>query len=511
MGVPFLFSHLTRKNPKLVSTSTKYKNPSVVCLDYNCVIHFCNSELKKQWEWVDDHGSGQSNYEEELINRCETYIDLIVDQFDSVDELFISIDGVPPQTKIVQQRRRRYLSIFMRSKLGNTKDWDTNAISPGTEFMKKLNKRLSSYAHSIVGKVRFSSSEEPGEGETKIFDYLAATEFSNGIFVYGLDADLIMLSLLLKKKNVFLMRESKFFHDNVIEPYIYLDIGLLSNDIVVYMKDMLDSDCLIENYIESYVLASMLVGNDFVPALSYLRIRSHSIEHILKTFSSVLKFQQGRSELIYYQLGTWKINWNVFLPLLTSLSSVEDAQYRKMHNQYFANNRAFTTEEDVLNFYGITNKPKTDVINPNKVGWRNRYYQTLFGNERIENICKNYIEGLIWNVDYYMNKSISTKWFYKYDYAPTLFDLSNYVTLTSDLDQLKPLSEQKYLPPNQHLVSILPVQSHHMLSVDDRKMTRDIENVRYFPSEYRIQTYLKTFLHECSPSIPVMKMYLKFT
>lgn len=506
MGIPFLFSHLTRKNPDLVTTKVKNVAPSVVCLDFNCAIHFCNGELKNNWDWEVDFD--QSKYERHLIAECEKYIHYIVDQFDAIGELFISIDGVPPQTKIVQQRRRRYLSCFMQSKLGGKKGWDSNAISPGTRFMSSLNAKLAKYSHSKVKKVTFSSSEEPGEGETKIFEYLslAANEIHDGIYVYGLDADLIMLSLLLKRSDVYLMRESKFYHNNVLEPFIYLDIHKLSKEISSYMRGMFDTNTM-ENDIESYVLLSMFVGNDFVPALSYLKIRSYSIEHLLKTLANVVKFQQQNCELIFKEGDRWKVNWNVLVPLLNSLSSIEDTEYKKMHNDYFSSDRKCDTEEEKLNFYGIVNKPKQDIINPNMDGWRNRYYQTLFGGKRIEDVCKNYVEGILWNVDYYFNKSASTTWFYKFEYAPTLFDVCNFAMIHTNLNSLTPPPHGTFLAPNEHLISILPLQSHHMLSDDDRKITCDTQNIRFFPEKYRIQTYLKTFLHECYPIIPSMKLY----
>lgn len=507
MGIPYLFSHLTRKNPDLVTTKVYNETPSVVCLDFNCAIHFCNGELKNTFNW--DIDFDESEYERNLIIQCVKYIDKIVDQFDTIDELLISIDGVPPQTKVVQQRRRRYLSSFMQSKLGITKGWDSNAISPGTRFMQRLNKRLTEYAHSKVKKVTFSSSEEPGEGETKIFNYLASLPENqfDGIYVYGLDADLIMLSLLLKRPDVFLMRESKFYHNNVIEPFIYLDIDKLSKEIRIYMNGMFGTT-MVENYIESYVLLSMFIGNDFVPALSYLKIRSHSIEHLMKTLAGVVEFQGQRCEIIFREEDNWKINWNVMVPMLTALASIEDNEYRKMHNQYFSSERRCNSEEDKLNFYGVVNKPKFDTINPNKDGWRNRYYQSLFGGKRIEDICKNYVEGILWNVDYYFNKSASTSWFYKFEYAPTIFDVCNFATINPNLESLRPFPDVKYLTPNEHLISILPLQSHHMLSDDDRKITCDNQNIRFFPEKYRIQTYLKTFLHECYPIIPAMKLYV---
>ena len=46
--------------------------------------------------------------------------------------VYIAVDGVAPMGKMKQQRMRRYKSVLEK------KEWDTNAISPGTYFMIKL-------------------------------------------------------------------------------------------------------------------------------------------------------------------------------------------------------------------------------------------------------------------------------------------------------------------------------------------------------------------------------------
>ena len=57
-------------------------------------------------------------------------------------------------------------------------------------------------------KVIVSDSNEPGEGEAKILDYIKDHDISqHSDIIYGLDADLIMLSLLSSKNDIYLLRE----------------------------------------------------------------------------------------------------------------------------------------------------------------------------------------------------------------------------------------------------------------------------------------------------------------
>ena len=95
-------------------------------------------------------------------------------------------------------------------------EWNSSAISPGTKFMNKLSLKISNkpkneqkykYIKSIL-----SDSLDNGEGEYKIFNYITSNnlnENKNNV-IYGLDADLIMLSLL-KSNNIYLLRKTYVF------------------------------------------------------------------------------------------------------------------------------------------------------------------------------------------------------------------------------------------------------------------------------------------------------------
>jgi 5'-3' exoribonuclease 1 len=146
--------------------------------------------------------------------------------------LYISIDGVVPFAKMTQQRKRRYLSVWRNTRL-NTDAWDSNAISPGTTFMSKLSDALNEFKSKNIGRYNIivSDSGEPGEGETKIFNYISKEQITKQqIVIYGLDADLIMLSMLIgNQNNIYLMRESQFYRHYMDSDFLYMDIDLLKS------------------------------------------------------------------------------------------------------------------------------------------------------------------------------------------------------------------------------------------------------------------------------------------
>ena len=140
--------------------------------------------------------------------------------------------------------------------------WDTNAISPGTDFMINLSKLLQHFilTDPIFNNVEvvFSDHSIPGEGEHKILNYIKQNSFDNepNIIIYGLDADLIMLSLVSNSSNVYLMREDIQFGKPQEGNFLYMDIDQLKCNIIMDFKERF--------YIKSEsVHTDKILSNDF--------------------------------------------------------------------------------------------------------------------------------------------------------------------------------------------------------------------------------------------------------
>merc|ERR1719335_1873419 len=90
--------------------------------------------------------------------------------------------------------------------------WDTNAITPGTEFMdslmKGIKKEITQNPKYKEMTVFFSSAGIPQEGEHKLINHIRQNRPAT-CQIYGLDADLIFLSLLTEAEDIqiLLMRE----------------------------------------------------------------------------------------------------------------------------------------------------------------------------------------------------------------------------------------------------------------------------------------------------------------
>lgn len=498
MGIPFYFSRITKEHPEIVRSGVQ-RITDYLFLDFNCGIHYCNKLLRDE---LNDRSVNDEEYERLLIDKCIDYIDEIT-KGQIIRNLYISIDGVVPFSKMAQQRKRRYLSVFRNEQIhSSVHRWDSNAISPGTSFMAKLNSRLhKSRFKQILSWTIISDSTEPGEGETKIFNFIKSQNIEdNSLIIYGLDADLIMLSMLVEKNNsLFLMREAEFYRDHMDSKFLFLDIALLKNKLLDHIFSLTHTQSF-KNPIQNYVVICMLIGNDFIPSLSYLKIANNSIDLLLLTLARCCEENSGVGDLIYFDNETWKLNSITLQLLLTELSTSEDTEYSKVHSKYYTNRKECRSESEKIDHYGVCNKPP-DTIYPNRDGWRRRYYSSLFSSATLDDICKTYIIGLKWNVEYYLNNRCFTKWHYPFDYSPTIFDLNNYITVTNT-DELQIPSSQTYVSAWQHLAMILPKQSHHLLDRSLRDKLSQLKYAKLYPVKYEIQTYMKHYLHDCVPLIP---------
>jgi 5'-3' exoribonuclease 1 len=158
------------------------------------------------------------------------------------DCLIIAVDGVAPGGKLQQQKTRRARTVENSDLIPS---FDGNCITPGTEFMIDIDKfltlMLNQNTHILPPKVVYSSHLFPGEGEHKIMKYYregfvlnGLADKANGVHVlYGLDADLIMLSLVSPINRIFLSRET-------IEEVINIDskkiIGEAKKEVKEYMN-----------------------------------------------------------------------------------------------------------------------------------------------------------------------------------------------------------------------------------------------------------------------------------
>ena len=276
--------------------------------------------------------------------------------FKPTNNVIIAFDGVAPLAKLNQQRSRRYKSWFQTNISNHILNkeclikWNTACITPGTIFMNQLSYEVSNYFNidfSKKNKIKntiVSGSNKLGEGEHKIYDFIrnnSNAHKNETTIVYGLDADLIMLSInhLHICSNIFLYRETPHFISSIDESInplnnYLLDINELSRCIVLNMtsNDINDIDNVFNfslsvqyKLIHDYVFLSFLMGNDFLPHFPALNIRTNGINKIMNAYKMVIS-----NNNIFLTDGN-VIVWNNLRKLIHHLSMLEEQYFIDEH------------------------------------------------------------------------------------------------------------------------------------------------------------------------------------
>jgi 5'-3' exonuclease len=483
MGIPSYFSYIVKNHSNIIKKLTKNS------LKINNLYMDCNSIIYDVIYNIDFSSIKVSDKDAiiyQVIKKIEEYIYLI----NPDNNIFIAFDGVAPVAKLQQQRERRFKSLYqnkiMKSIYKKQDAWNTSAITPGTSFMDELNKKINYHFNNAkayhVNKIIISTSEEYGEGEHKLFQYIRSypdDHKEKNTVIYGLDADLIMLSInhLPISNNIYLFRETPHFIKTInseLEPnetYL-LDIPELSKIITDDMNNNLISNV---NRIYDYIFLCFLLGNDFMPHFPSINIRTGGIDKLLNAYKITL----GASKEVL--TDGKKIYWKNIRLLIKHLSELEEEYFKtemklrdKREKFYYPTD---TSENIFKKFDSIPTYERAieKKINPFKEDWETRYYQTLFHVEiddiRKKQICFNYLEGLEWTMKYYTIGCPDWRWSYKYNYPPLLKDLIHYIPYfetefipLKNPNPVSPLVQLSYVLPRDSL-SFIPEKLYNALLI----------------------------------------------
>ena len=129
-------------------------------------------------------------------------------------------------------------------------------------------------------QVVFSSSKEPGEGEHKLLHHINQSE-NKQFAVYGLDADLIFLSLASNKEQIWLLRESNQIKIAEIDkPFLWVEIPKVRKAILEWFsKSGLGAISSPKHIIRDFVVMCYLLGNDLPHISHWIFIKMGSRAH----------------------------------------------------------------------------------------------------------------------------------------------------------------------------------------------------------------------------------------
>ena len=461
MGIPSYYKKLIDTIPGLVSKG--HKDIEWLFMDFNCLIYHC----------IDD--SDETLFIERIIAYCLKVIKHV-----NPRGVFIAIDGVVPMAKMKQQRLRRFKSALSQS------TWDKNAITPGTIFMSKLKKSLEDMTskHNWI----LSSSDEPGEGEHKIIAEWRKGTYTGNFAVYGLDADLIVLSILghecYSLKNIWLFREEvnagKVAYDSFGEEiFNWFHINAL--------KTWLSPD---RAFILNYCFAMSILGNDFLPSSLGLKMRDDGHSELLRIIKN----------LTLVNPSTLEISFDGILELFKILLVNEPNRICR----YICKKQMLANTCGELNMgenWPLSHIEESVLLDKKQlcVNWQEKYH--TFFDEPIHILCKEYMKGIQWIWSYYTGKDVCFDWYYPYNLPPLWKWIYDYL-LIHPMPVLDIVIRAVDIKPVEQLSLVLPLQSWSLVPPGAERLIPKYAP-QYYPETFLFESIGKRYFWECEAMIPL--------
>ena len=527
MGVPFFFKKILdserKYNKKILSEKIEQPIENLY-IDGNCAIHPQCFEIADSMIDIED-----INLKEDcMIEQIIKYFDHIENYVNPTKTVFLAIDGVAPMAKINQQRKRRIKSLVDNNLKNEIKkkynkkisNWSNHVISPGTKFMEKLHiKLINHYKNKNINITYiYSSYHTHGEGEHKILQDIKKNKRDKSV-IYGLDADLIFLTLVSNISNLYLLRESSTFrnkqNNNIgLDNFIYVSIDNVKKIINCQIQDRISFFSEFNtkiNHINDYIFICFLIGNDFLPHPPSIDLRKEGLDMIIDSY--VLSYIKTKKKLIKIKDNTIIINNYMFMEIIKILGSKEYDYFTITYPRYMAKNKkCFDKSEYDIDIWKLDNLININIDDNVQLGigrssdWKTRYYENYFYTSdefEINRIIELYLEGLKWVSEYYFNKCTNWKWFYPYDHIPFMSDIYKYIKNKSFCIDNINIKKSNPIDILTQLLIILPVQYSYTLPKSYKQLLKG-SILDMFPSEVKLDYLYKDMLWQCEPKLPII-------
>jgi 5'-3' exonuclease len=536
MGVPGFFKWLLDNKKKLKSKNLIRddinKKVKYLMLDTNCLLHPCVNTIKDNLK--KDNNKSREQIEDDIFLLIETRIIEMIDKLNP-EYIYIAIDGVAPIAKILQQRQRRHRYLYdtrIKLKYDNLNEEIDNIktdeivkdngitvsripissieLTPGTEYMERINERMIDLVKKIGEEKKikyvYSSYHVEGEGEHKILQYIRKNiKSEETIVIYGLDADLLFLALSLGiENNLYIMREKAIFQNKTLEiedkvSYNYVEINelhLMINKLNIKTND--------------FILLCYLVGNDFIPGLLTTDIKRNGLDKIISSYEESRKIL-NKEIIEKNKEGKLIINYDLVLEIFKKLEYTEWGIWKNINRDKHQKND-IEKQKDLDKFISGSNM-NTECLEKIEFSSETEYYNYYLGindsvidKSIIKKMVKDYITGMEWCINYYLDECKSWSWGYNFMIAPLIKDIVKYFPKNIKLD-----NDKRELCPIEQLLLAIPIDTYkYVISNELITKIRNNKEIGYmFPKSYDIDINKESLLWKCQVKIPMVE-YIEY-
>jgi 5'-3' exonuclease len=429
MGIENFFNTIIKNN---ISSDLLLIEEKINCnylyIDFNSILYILSQELEKEINYylysiiINEHDEFTDKIEEkfnikfvnveefnnyftqEKINNIiktniYTYIQNICKSLlysDTLQKLYISIDGTPTMSKIVEQKKRRYMN-YVVSKLkkdiynkystsiprdkqlfyDNFKSFNRGNMLSWGNYMQEIYNHLVSpdYKTTLyeicvnLKDIIISSSYEFGEGEKKIMEDILHEKKEGSYVIFSPDSDVVLLSLLMQNKLYKLNIINNFNllrYDQIHQKIENISICNLRKNILDYIHERMNLYRKYnhnKNYIIDDIIGLFTIfGNDFLPKIESINIKT-GFAIIFDLYAKHLNWcRSSQYNLLFEENGITKINYDVLGNIISRLAEFED---KIVYDKYIST--------EYKNFKYLSNILETNYITPFFIDRLNRY------------------------------------------------------------------------------------------------------------------------------------------
>jgi len=323
------------------------------------------------------------------------------------------------------------------------------------------------------------------------------------VTVYGLDADLIVLSLIGVAREApsvaswNLLRELAEFESKRSPDDLFACLDIIQLLGVVSAQGMSPAD-----YILEYTCGMSFLGNDFLPHSLSVKMKDTGHETMVKTLAEL-----HRAGLRLVVDGI--VQRPACLELVRRWALDEELSIQKgFEHKYKMRSMPPRNERERL-MADVENLPiewkaescMWSMHGGLLVNWRDTYRRLWLKEATVGQVGVQYEMGLQWILDYYLGKPVSYSWYFPWSVPPLWADLvPQFSNRSKGLMAPVPSSP---VAPQEQLAMVLPMESWWL--VRDLKLRALPLNAPVFwPKSFGFFSAGRRWLWECEPEIPVI-------
>ena len=279
---------------------------------------------------------------------------------------------------------------------------------------------------------------------------------------------------------------------------------------------------------EDFIVICYLVGNDFLPGLLTTDIKKGGLDKILSAYETVKKIynKEEFKNIIKINLidgkRIIKINHDFLRELFCQLSWTEKWIWSNINRDKLLD-RNYNDEEELhkmkyqkcedkiknLNKFVCGETSNIECLDRIEFSSGVEYYNYYLGlnemvidNKIIQKMVKDYITGIEWCINYYLDDCVSWKWGYNFAVAPLILDIIKYYPKKIIL----PKVECELNPIEQLILAIPPETYKYVISTKIIDKLKKQKRIGYmFPESFDLDINKESLYWKCQVKIPMVE------